>query len=254
MERPQRPVEGQGDLAHLPVAPEKPEPADPAVHHVEVQPVPRTLKALDDYRSLGDDLGRRRHGGRGDGSLQDAAARMILVGEQPEHTAVDRNVGDLVLEARHRHPAGLVRRGIGNRRDEHAKLGPHVREHQQRVFGSGKGLNLRQLDALVLDPRVETALHEDRVGGGVGAEAVKARLAVEVALGGVDGARQLVVEEPGAVIEPRGARGFGIGDALGQIAPVGDAEHVQDRVLAAVLRQAVHHVRAVGRGLPPVER
>src|SRR5207245_1309412 len=28
----------------------------------------------------------------------------------------------------------------------------------------------------------------------------------------------------------------------------------QDRDLAAVLRQAVHHVRAVGRGLPPVER
>src|SRR5207248_3369164 len=106
---------------------------------------------------------------------------------------------------------GSAKRGVG-----HPQLAPRVRKQQQRVLGSGKGVNLRALDALVRDPRVETALHEDRVGGGVGAEAVKARLAVEVALGGVDGARQLVVEESGAVIEPRRARGFGVGDALGR--------------------------------------
>ena len=115
-------------------------------------------------------------------------------------------------------------------------------------------VDVRRLDALVRDVRIQAALHQHRVGGGIGSEEVKARLAVEIAFRRIDLAGELVVEKTAAVIQPVGIGGLGVEDALGEVAAIGDAQHMQDRVLTAVLRQPVDHVRAARRGLPPVER
>ncbi len=115
-------------------------------------------------------------------------------------------------------------------------------------------LDDRRLDLLVLHGGIEPALHQNGIARGIGSEPVEARLAVEIALGRIDLAGELVVEEAAAVVEPRRVRALGVGDALGQVGPVRGLHHVQDRILAPVLRQAVDDVRAVGRGVPPVER
>ena len=148
----------------------------------------------------------------------------------------------------------VSREHLGERRDEHAHLAAHVDERQQRVARALEGDDVRHLDALEDDPRIEATLHEDRVRRRVGAEAVEARLAVEVALRRVVLAGELVVEEARAVIQPVRLGVLGVGNALGQVAPVGDVQHVQDRVLAAVPGEPVHHARAVRGCLPPVER
>src|SRR5580658_9042732 len=78
--------------------------------------------------------------------------------------------------------------------------------------------------------------------------------AVEIALGSVDGAGELIVEKPAAVIEPLRIGILGVGYLFGQHLAVGYGEYVQYGVLAAVLRQAVHHMPSVRRSAPPVER
>ena len=221
---------------------------------MKVQAVPGPSNAVDDHASFGDHLGRARDRGRARCSAENAAARMAPVGQQIERVAVDRGVGDLVLEARHRRPLRPVGRCIGDRSDEDARFLAHVGEQQQRMARALVDHHVGHLDALVLHPGVQPAFHQDRVRLRVGAQSVKARLAVEVALGRVDGARQLVVEKPASVGEPLRVGVLGVGDALGQLASVGHAENVQDRVLAAVLREAVNDVRTVGGCPPPVQR
>ena len=65
---------------------------------------------------------------------------------------------------------------------------------------------------------------------------MKARLAVEKSFGGIDRARQLVVKEAAAIIEPMRVGGLGVGNPFGKLAAVGDDENVQGRILAAVFR------------------
>jgi hypothetical protein len=70
----------------------------------------------------------------------------------------------------------------------------------------------------------------------------------------IDRSGELVVEEAAAVIEPLRIGILGVGYLLGQQAAVGDGKNMQHGIFAAVLRQAVDHVTAVGRCAPPVER
>ena len=126
-------------------------------------------------------------------------------------------------------------------------LRANVDQQENRVGGAREGDDVGDLDVVVLDPGEQPALHEHGIAVGIGAQPVKACLAVEIAFGSVDGAGELVVEKAAAVIEPVRVGVLGVGNMLGQHAAVGDAEHVQHRILAAVLRQAVYHMPSVRR-------
>ena len=83
---------------------------------------------------------------------------------------------------------------------------------------------------------------------------MKARLAVQEAIRRIDRSGELVVEEARSVIEPLRIGILSVRNPFGQIAAVGDTQHVQNGILAAVFRQAVDEMTPVGRRAPPVER
>jgi hypothetical protein len=117
-----------------------------------------------------------------------------------------------------------------------------------------EGRDIRHLDPLVVDARHEAAFHEDGIGGRIGAQAMEARLAVEKPLRRIHGTGELVVEKAAAVIQPLRIRRLGVHNRLGQVGARRHVEHVERGILAAVLRQSVHYVPPVRRGIPPIER
>ena len=221
---------------------------------LQVNAVARPHRAFDDIGTLRNHRGGRGEIGRRCGGLDQAPARRVLVDQHVEIIAVEFEVGDLVLEVCKRRPVRAAGDRIGERRNEGAGLRANVIQHQDRVLRTRVGHHIGRLYFLVLDRGNETALHDHGISGRIRPQAVEARQAVEIALGGGHRAGELVVKEAAAVIEPVRIGGLGAADALGQHAAVGNGEHMQDGIFAAVLRHAVHHVAAVGRGAPPVER
>ena len=181
----------------------------------------------------------------------------------PGHAAVrcwpavrsrDRSpVGDFVGEVRHYAASGPSGEDVRERGDQQAHSLRTSAEHQESMARAEEGCYVGSGCCRTLR-RVEAALHEDRITGRVAAQAVEARLAVEVALRGVDLAGELIVEETAAVIEPlrigrlpcRGSRRAG--------PPVGDPSGHAGPILAAILGEPVATRVPSGEAMPPVER
>jgi len=133
---------------------------------------------LDDQLAFRNHFGRARHRGAVDRGLE-MRPRMALVGEQIDRVGVDRGIGDLVFEPA-RHPVGVVGHGSATGRETSAFRCAHPGAQQCRATVKGRTAGAWSVRTA---PAVQSALHQDRIGLRVGAQFVKARLAVEVASG-----------------------------------------------------------------------
>ena len=168
-----------------------------------------------------------------------------LLREQVDVVAVDVEVGHLVVEvgdrrASARLPATASATGAMNQRCS-GRTSPSASTAWR---DPSKVRDERHLDAVVVEAGHQAALHQDRVVGRIAAEPVKARPAVEIALGRADLAGELVVEEAAAVVEPlRLRRSRCRRSARPGRSPSATAHDVQHRIFAAVVREAVDDVR-----------
>src|SRR5215472_7526374 len=110
------------------------------------------------------------------------------------------------------------------------------------------------LDVLEHDARIMTTRHDHGIVLGIAADAVESSARVEETLGRADLAGKLVVEEARAVGEPVRLCCLGVGNALGKYRPAFYIHDFENRILAAVLRDSVDDLAAVGRSFPPIER
>ena len=245
-------VERQFDGGHGTVSSQTAQTVNATVHDAQIEAVARPGHVLDHHRSLRHDFGRGREIRCRCAGLENSSARRAPVGDDVEILPIDLRRGDLILEIRDLHPARLVAEHVRERRDIQPRLRPHVGEGQEHEPGSRKGHDEGHLDGIEVDPRDPIPLHQDGVVCGTRSEPVKARAAVEEALRRIDGARQLVVKEARAVVEPLRRRGLRVLDAFRQHPPRVDGQHVQRRILAPILGQPIRNVPAIRRGLPPI--
>ena len=103
--------------------------------------------------------------------------------------------GDLVVERRNRDPLRPLRQNVRHRRDERTEFRPDIAQEQDRVPGAARRRDLRRLDLLEYDCRIEPALHQDRVFCRIGADPVESHLAVKIAFRRSDLPGQLAVEK-----------------------------------------------------------
>ncbi len=245
-------VERQLDLGHGTAPIEPAQAMDAAIHDAQVEAVACAGQVLDDGRTLRHHFRGAREARRGCTGLDDAAARRTFVGDEIQILAVELRGGHLVVELGHFLPVRASGEHIGERRDVEPGLPPHIGECQQRISGTGIGYDIGHLDGFEVDPPNESSMHQDGVVRGAGAQSMKARAAVQKALRRIDRAGQLVIEEPRAIVEPLRDRRLGVWNTFRQHSSIGHGQYVQRRILAPVLRQSVHDVSSVGRGLPPI--
>ena len=118
--------------------------------------------------------------------LQQSPARCAFVDQQIKIVADHLESGELVVKARDRFPGSMTRECIFQRRDQEPHLRSHVGENKKHLVRARISLNERGLDPIVIDAGNQASLHQDRIGSGLGAEAMKTRLTIEKALRGAD--------------------------------------------------------------------